>query len=90
MAMKSYLCLTQVYFEIFRSEASSAAAPLTADVLGRSEWARVSGIVSSHMIIIIKIIIMIINESNNNLVLTLVRCILRTIQTQKCTNSHTK
>ena len=37
MATKSYLCLTPVYFEILRSEASSAAAPLTAEVLGRWE-----------------------------------------------------
>ena len=47
---KSYLCLTPVYSDIFRSEASSAAAPLTADVLGRREWARVSGIVTSQVI----------------------------------------
>ena len=49
MATKSYLCLTPVYFEILRSEASSAAAPLTADVLGRWELARVSGIVTSQV-----------------------------------------
>ena len=49
MATKSYLCLTPAYFEILRSEASSAAAPLTADVLGRWELARVSGIVTSQV-----------------------------------------
>ena len=48
MATKSYLCLTPVYFEILQSEASSAATPLTADVLGRWELARVSGIVTSQ------------------------------------------
>ena len=50
MATKSYLCLTSVYFEILRSEASSEAAPLTADVLGRWELARVSEIVTSQVI----------------------------------------
>ena len=49
-ATKSYLCLTPVYLEILRIEASSAAAPLTADVLGRWELARVSGIATSQVI----------------------------------------
>ena len=39
-----------MYFEILRSEASLAAAPLTADVLARWELARVSGIVTSQVI----------------------------------------
>ena len=48
MATKSSDCLTPVYFVIFLSEASSAAAPLTADVLGKCEGAKVSGTVTSH------------------------------------------
>ena len=50
MATKSYLCLTPVYFEIFRSEASSAEAPLTADVTDKCDIANVSGIVTSQVI----------------------------------------
>ena len=49
MATKSYLCLTPVYFAIFRSEASSAAAPLTQDVFGKCDCARVSGMVTSQV-----------------------------------------
>ena len=48
-----------MYFEILRSEASSAVAPLTADVLGRWELARVSGIVTSQ--------VMDNNNNNNNI-----------------------
>ena len=48
MATKSSDCLTPVYLAIFLSEASSAAAPLTADVLGKCEGAKVSGTVTSH------------------------------------------
>ena len=39
MATKSGDCLTPVYLAIFLSDASSAAAPLTADVLGKCEGA---------------------------------------------------
>ena len=39
MAVKSFLCLTPVFFEILRSEAFSKVAPLIADVLGRWELA---------------------------------------------------
>ena len=46
MAMKSYLYLTRVYFELFRSEASSAVVPLTT---GMCEIANVSGIVMSQI-----------------------------------------
>ena len=48
MATKSGDCLTPVYLAIFLSEASSAAAPLTADVSGKCEGANVSGTVTSH------------------------------------------
>ena len=49
IATKSYLCFTPVYFAIFRSESSSAAAPLTQDVFGRCDCAKVSGMVKSQV-----------------------------------------
>ena len=49
MVTKSYLCLTPVYFALFRSEASFAAAPLSHDVFGKCDCARVSGMVKSKV-----------------------------------------